>query len=108
MSSLYFSLSSEEAARLADRELRRNGVAQSQIRILDKLSRIRIADAARDTPHAIADLNREVAQGRVLLEVTVDDQNHDAVERVVSMLFADARRLLIPRAIRTQEDEEHA
>ena len=92
MSRLVFSLSSDHAALAADRELRRNGVKDS--RILDRLSRNLTAEAANDPAVARA-LDREVAQGRVLLEVEIDEGNRVAVERVIGMVAEDARRFLI-------------
>jgi hypothetical protein len=93
MSRLVFSLGSDDAALAADRELRRNGVKDT--RILDRLSRNICADAAND-PEIARALDREVALGRVLLEVEIDESNRGAVERVIGMIAADARRFLIP------------
>jgi len=92
MSRLVFSLGSDAAALAADRELRRNGVRDT--RILDRLSRNICAEAANDPAIARA-LDREVAQGRVLLEVEIDESNRSAVERVIGMVASDARRFLI-------------
>ena len=92
MSRLVFSLASDDAALAADRELRRNGVKET--RILDRLSRSLTAEAANDPAIARA-LDGEVAQGRVLLEVEIDESNRSAVERVIRMIAADARRFLI-------------
>ena len=92
MSRLVFSLGSDEAALAAHRELRRNGVQDT--RILDRLSRNLTAEAANDPAIARA-LDREVAQGRVLLEVEIDEDNRRAVERVIRMLAGDARQFVI-------------
>jgi hypothetical protein len=95
MSLVVFSLQSDDAARLVDRELKRNGVHDS--RILDRLSRNITIEAANDSALA-RELDREVAKGRVLIEVEIDEQNQPAVERMVAMLAGDARKFVIARA----------
>ena len=51
-------------------------------------------DAANDA-RMCDEFHREVAEGRVLLEVHVDEQNEAAVERLVLMLGSDARKFVI-------------
>ena len=92
MSLLVFSIQSDDAARLVDRELKRNGVRDS--RILDRLSRSAALEAAND-PALARELDREVARGRVRVEVDIDEQNQPAVERMVHMLAGDARKFVI-------------
>jgi hypothetical protein len=95
MSSLVFSLGSEDAAELAVRELKRNGVREEDIRVLDPHSHRLTAENTADPQLATAELDREIAQGRVLLDVRVDEQNQPAVERLIEMLGGDARRLVM-------------
>jgi hypothetical protein len=95
MSSLVFSLGSEDAAQLAVHELKRNGVREDDIRVLDAHSHRIVAEKATDPQIAIADFDREIAQGRVLVEVHVDEQNQPAVERLIYMLGADARKFVM-------------
>ena len=95
MSSLVFSLRSEDAARLAVRELKRSGARDDDIRVLEPHSHRVVAEKASDPQLAVADFDREIAQGRVLVEVDVDEQNQPAVERLVYMLDGDARKFLM-------------
>ena len=94
MGSLVFSLGSEDAARVAGSELSRNGVKSEQIRILDRPARVSVADAANN-PAVLVELDREAAQGRVLLEIVVDEQNLAAVERLMFMLGGDTRKFVV-------------
>lgn len=91
MTSLVFSLRSTEDAQVASHELRRNGVAPQQFRIIDRLT---AAHAAKD-PILFDEFSREVANGRVLLEVHVNEQNQAAVERLIHLLGTDARKFLL-------------
>jgi hypothetical protein len=101
MRSLVFSLGSEDVARLAGTELARNGLKGQQIRILTGGERVSGAGCAND-PVMAEELARELARGRVLLEILVDEQNVAAVERLIAMLGADARKLAIERAAANQ------
>jgi hypothetical protein len=95
MTGLVFSLSSKDAAELVDRELRRNGVREKDIRFIDGESLRSVADEAHDPKLTMAELAQEIAQGRALLAVEVDEQNQPAVERVIHMLGVDVRKYTI-------------
>ena len=97
MNSVVFSLGSEREAYDADQELLRSGVEPSRIHYLDRFSYIPAAndsDMTQADTSIPAELDRELAAGRVLLEVEVEDDNRAAVERLLVRLGPDVRKFI--------------
>jgi hypothetical protein len=95
MSSLVFSLDLADPNRAAQWELARSGLDPRRVRYFDRFSYL--PDAANDDDVASveralpAELHREVAQGRVLVEIEVGDDTRPALERLVKVLGPSAR-----------------
>lgn len=102
MGVLIFSLASESDALRADRELLRNGIKPRHIRFLDRFSYL---PAANDPAIGFvessmpSELEREIAAGRVLLEVDSEEESPAAIARS----FAG-----IPGVRRFSDEADHA
>ena len=94
MSSVVFSMGSEQEALDADRRLLRSGVNPSRIHYLDRFSYLPAANDPDITwveTSIPPELDREIAAGRVLLEIEVDDEDRPAIERVLAQLGPSVR-----------------
>lgn len=99
MSSLVFSLDSADQGRIAQPELERNGIDHRHVRYIDRFSYVQ--SAANDDTYVQTSLppefDREIAQGRVLLEIDVEDENRIAVERLMEVIGPSVRRFIARR-----------
>ena len=98
MSSLVFSLDLADQDRVAQDELERNGIDHRHVRYIDRFSYVRAAANDDDITYVQtslpAEFDREIAQGRVLLEIDVEDENRPAMERLMEVLGPSVRRFI--------------
>ena len=101
MSSLVFSLDLADQDRVAQDELERNGIDHRHVRYIDRFSYVQGAanddDITRVETSVPAEFDREIAEGRVLLEVDVEDENRPAVERLMDVLGPSVRKFVASR-----------
>jgi hypothetical protein len=101
MSSLVFSLDPADQDLIARSELERSGIDHRHVRYIDRFSYVGAAANDDDITYVQTsfppEFDREIAQGRVLLEIDLEDENRPAVERLMDVLGPSVRRFVAGR-----------
>lgn len=104
MQSVVFSFGSDLAAREADLKLRQSGIPSYRVHVIDRFCYLPPA-ANDDGVEAPAlslpeELDREVAEGRVLIEVDLGEDEYEEIEELMCSAGARIRRFFTTRGVR--------